>query len=133
MLFETFSVLPYIVASLAFFIVGSLWYMPLFGRAWSKEVGAGDGSQGGSMALPMIGQVVSSFVFALGVYAVVSLGKIADFGGSLLVTLALGLLVGFSVNSGKLLFQNKPKLFFIDSCYNLVGTFVVALILSLWK
>jgi len=125
-----FPVLPYIVASLAYFIISDLWYMPLFGRAWSKEVGAQGSSKG--MLPVLIGHFVSSFVFALAVYFLLAFGNLSGMRGALLMTLALGLLFGVASNAGKFLFQRKPRLFFIDSAFNLVAVFAVALILSLW-
>jgi hypothetical protein len=109
MVFESFAVLPYIVASAAYFLLGTIWYMPLFGRAWSKEVGAGDGSQGGNMAGPMLGQVASSFLFALGIYMIIGIGKLSGLGGALLVGLSVGLLVGFWSTRASSSFRESPS------------------------
>jgi hypothetical protein len=125
-----FPVLPYIIASLAYFLLADLWYMPLFGKVWSKEVGVA--SSGESMVGPILGHLVASFVFALSVYFLLRFGRLSGLGAALRITFALGLLFGIANNSGKFLFQRRPKLFFIDAAFNLVAVFVVALILSLW-
>jgi hypothetical protein len=131
----SFAFLPYIVASIVYFLIGWLWYTPLFGKAWSKEVGVsmGGGSGGGAMFLLMLGQLVSSFLYVLGVYMVLMLGKFYSFGGALTVGASVGGCFALSINSGKLLFQSKPRLFFIDAGYAIVGAFVAALILAFWK
>jgi hypothetical protein len=130
----SFAVLPYIVASIVYFVIGWLWYTPLFGKAWSKELGQSmGGGSGGGMFLRMLGQLVSSFLFVLGVYMVLMLGKFYSFHGALKVGASVGVFFAISLNSGKLLFQSKPRLFFIDAGYAIVGAFAAALILAFWK
>jgi hypothetical protein len=133
----TFAVLPYIVSSLVYYLIGALWYTPLFGKAWSKEVGI---SMGGDMAgargkfvASMFGQLVSTFLYVAGVYMIIMIGNFYSLGGALLAGGSVSVFFVLSVNSGKLFFQGKPKLFFIDAGYSIVGAFVAALILAFWR
>ncbi len=131
----SFAVLPYIVTSIVYFAIGALWYTPLFGKAWSKQVGMdmGGGGMGARFVLGMIGQLVSSFLYVAGVYMLLMIGNFYSLGGALIVGGSVSAFFVLSVNSGKLLFQGKPKLFFIDAGYGLVGAFVAAIILAFWK
>jgi hypothetical protein len=133
----SFAVLPYIVSSLAYFLIGALWYTPLFGKAWAKQVGRSmdGGMEGkrGQFVLMMLGQLVSSFLYVAGVYMLLMLGNFYSFGGALTVGAAVSAFFVLSVNSGKLLFQAKPKLFLIDAGYGVLGAFVAALILAFWR
>ena len=70
---SSFAVLPYIVTSIVYFAIGALWYTPLFGKAWAKQVGRSmEGSmegKWGEFVGGMVGQLVSSFLYVAGVYA----------------------------------------------------------------
>jgi hypothetical protein len=133
----TFAVLPYIVSSLAYFLIGALWYTPLFGKAWAKEVGmsmeGGMGAARGKFVLGMLGQLVSSFLYVAGVYMLLMVGNFYSLGGALTVGASVSVFFVLSVNSGKLLFLGKPKLFCIDAGYGIVGAFAAAMILAFWR
>jgi len=133
----TFAVLPYIVSSIVYFLIGALWYTPLFGKAWAKEVGmsmdGGMGAARGKFIAGMFGQLVSSFLYVAGVYMLLMIGNFYSLGGALIVGASVSVFFVLSVNSGKILFQGKPKLFFIDAGYAVVGAFAAALILAFWK
>ncbi len=134
---SSFAVLPYIVASIAYFAVGAIWYTPLFGKAWAKEVGRdmGGSMEGkwGQFVGGMIGQLVSSFLFAAGVYLVIMVGGWYGLGGALKAWASASAFFVLSVNSGKLFFQGRPRLFLIDAGYGIVGALVIALILGFWR
>jgi hypothetical protein len=131
----SFAVLPYIVSSLVYYAIGALWYTPLFGKAWAKQVGMdmGGGGMGAKFVLGMLGQLVSSFLYVAGVYMLLMVGNFYSFGGALIVGASVSAFFVFSVNSGKLLFQAKPKLFLIDAGYGVLGAFVAAIILAFWR
>ena len=132
---NTFAVLPFIVSGLVYFLIGWIWYTPLFGKTWAQESGISmTGSRSAAATiLPMVGQLVSSFLYALGVYLVLMLGNFYSLKGALIVAASVTAFFALSINSGKLLFNAKPKLYFIDVGYQAVGAVVVALILAFWK
>ena len=55
-----------IVAVVANFILGFIWYTPLFGKAWGKEMGMDPNEKpdGGAMAKGMISMIIGNFLFA---------------------------------------------------------------------
>jgi len=131
---SSFAVLPFIVASLAYYALGAIWYTPLFGKTWGKEVGHGmGGGIGQTFVWMMLGQLVSSFLYALGVYMVIMLGDFYSFKGAMIAGISVSAFFVLSINSGKALFQGKPVLFAIDAGYNILGAFMIALILAFWR
>ena len=58
--------LAILVAVVANFILGFLWYTPLFGKAWAKEMGFDTSVKpsGGEMAKGMVFMVVGNFLMA---------------------------------------------------------------------
>ncbi len=134
---SSFAVLPYIVTSIVYFAIGALWYTPLFGKAWAKQVGRSmEGSmegKWGEFVGGMVGQLVSSFLYVAGVYMLLMVGNYYSFGGALIVGASVSAFFVLSINSGKLMFQGKPKLFFIDAGYGVLGAFVSAIILAFWR
>jgi Protein of unknown function (DUF1761) len=128
-----FNVLAYIVAGIVYFLIGWLWYSPvLFVKPWSRETGVQMGGKKNPL-LPMLGQLVSTFLFTLGVYMVVMLGHFATFGGALVAGLSITVFFVLPINSGSLFFKSKAVLFWIEAGYQTVGSIVCALILALWK
>jgi hypothetical protein len=128
-----FNVWAYIVAGIVYYLIGWLWYSPvLFVKPWSRE--AGVQMQGGkSPVLPMICQLVSTFLFVLGIYMVVMLGNFEGVKGGLIAGISIALFFVLPVNSGNLFFKNKVLLFWIESGYQAAGSLVCALILAIWK
>jgi hypothetical protein len=130
-----FNFIAFIVASVVYFLIGWLWYSNvLFSKAWQRETGvAMGGGKATPPVLPMVGQFVSSALFALGIYMVVMLGCFSDVKGALITAVSI---IGFFVvpiNSGTLFFKNKPVLFFIEAGYQSFSAIVLAMILALWK
>ncbi len=128
-----------VVCAVASMVTGFLWYGPLFGKAWAREMGWGnlDSEQSKRMmekakvAYPQqfIGALIMAYVFA---------HVLAAFDSS---TVSMGLQgafwmwLGFIVplKWGDTLWSGKSKkLFSIDSFYYLVNLAVFAIILNLW-
>ena len=60
------NMIAVIIATVATFVLGFLWYTPLFGKAWAKEMGFDpeEKPDGGTMAKGMIFMVVGNFFLA---------------------------------------------------------------------
>jgi hypothetical protein len=134
--------LAVLVATIAAFIVGFVWYTPLFGKAWAKEMGfdmsrkptSGELTKG--MLLNVVGNFLMAYVFAHnnaawsfvpGMTELPLAGKIANAG--------IFTWLGFYVpqDFSKVAWGGKSwKLFFIDTGYHLVMLLVAATILMMW-
>ncbi|HEY0653694.1 MAG TPA: DUF1761 domain-containing protein [Chryseosolibacter sp.] len=135
--------LAVVVATIVSFIIGFVWYTPLFGKAWAKEMGftmdrkptSGELTKG--MLLNLIGNFFMAYVFAHNNEAwsfvpgmdEMSMGaKIANAG----IFTWLGFFVPQDLN--KVAWGGRSwKLFFIDTGYHLVMLLAAAAILMLWQ
>lgn len=120
------NLLAVFLGALAFFVVGAIWYGPLFGKAWKDLVGF----DGEKMAHPAVKHpvwLVMGLAFLLEMLVVLMLGHniartnpephvimmMATGFGGLIMAPAIGI---------NYLFQMRPgKLFAIDAGYMLVG------------
>lgn len=130
--------LALLVAAIAAFAVGALWYGPLFGKPWRALMNIPEGAPGmGSMKMPPMQAMVGGFIATLVLTFVLSM-----FIGAFGVTTALGAVVlavwiwlGFiaSVMLNSVFYEGRPwKLYFINASHYLVALVVAALILALW-
>ncbi len=121
------------------FIIGGLWYGPLFGKPWLKLLGWSqekiDGmKKKGGMGKAYAMQFVNSFVMAYVLAHVLEFAKT----DSLVMGLqgAFWCWLGFIATTfmGKVLWEGKPwKLYFIDTGHYLVNLLVMGAILALWR
>lgn len=124
--------LSVIVAAASGFVIGSLWYGPLFGKAWmrlsgmTKEKGAE-----ASMALTFGGAYVLNFIAATGI-ATVSADRAGIWfalhtgllGAVFFVAPALGIIY---------LFEQRPlKLWFINAGYQVLNFSAMGAIIGAW-
>jgi Protein of unknown function (DUF1761) len=130
---SNFNYLAYFVSAIVYFVIGFAWYSnKKFAKIWSKEAGVKMG--GKSMPIwPMVGQVISSLLYALGVYMVVMLSNSIDIKGATIACLSIIAFFVFPINSGNLFFTGKVKLFLLDAGYQAIGAIVMTLILTFWK
>ena len=131
------NLLAVVVAALAAWILGALWYSPLlFAKAWVKAHALTDEQlegmkkkAGPAYILSFIGFLVMAFVFSHIVHL--------THGGGLHwgALLGFGLWLGFAAPIGlmNMLYTNKrPATFVIDAGYQLVYLIVMGMILAAW-
>ena len=132
-----------LIAVVANFILGFLWYTPLFGKAWAKEMGFDMSVKppAGALAKGMIFMVIGNFFLAYvlahniaawsfvpGINTMPLAGKIAN---SAIFTW-LGFFV--PVDLSAVAWENKSwKLFFINTGYHLMMLSVASIILTVMR
>ena len=128
-----FNLWAILVAALASFLLGGLWYSPLlFAKAWQREAGLSDeqirsANMGLIFGLAFVLCLIASFVFAmfLGPRPPLALGLGAGFAAGLCWVSA-----SFGINY---LFERKSlKLFLINGGYHTLQFTLIGLILALW-
>lgn len=128
-----FNLWAVLVAALASFLLGGLWYSPLlFAKVWQREAGLSDAqlqnaNMGMIFGLAFVLCLIASFVFALflGPRPPLALGLGAGFAAGLCWVSA-----SFGVNY---LFERKSlKLFLINGGYHTLQFTLIGLILALW-
>jgi len=131
--FSNINWLSVIVACIAAYVIGALWYSPLlFSKSWQKEVGLSDEALknvnmvrtfGTSFVLQFISAVLMDMFMGIEVTLVdgVIVGAIVGVGW-----------VGTSLGTNYLFSQKSLKLFLIDAGYFMVWFIAVGAILGAW-
>lgn len=130
-----------LVAVVANFILGFIWYTPLFGKAWANEMGFDTSIKptGAEMAKGMIFMVIGNFflayVFAHNIAAWSFVPGMEDMSPTVsIMNTAIFTWLGFylPVDIGIVTWEKKSwKLFFINTGYHFVMLLVASLILTL--
>ncbi|MEI9917519.1 MAG: DUF1761 domain-containing protein [Bacteroidota bacterium] len=135
--------LAIVIATVANFFFGFLWYTPLFGKAWAKELGiemtgkppAGALAKG--MIMNLIGNFLMAYVFAHNNAAwsyVPDMDKMSTIG--IIMSSAIFTWLGFYVPTdlNTVAWENKSwKFFSINTFYHLGCTLIAATILTVMK
>ena len=120
-----------LVAALSAFVLGGIWYGPLFKQAWCREAGVDPN------AAPKHPARVFGGAFVLALVAAIAFAWLLGPAPSLHLGLHHGLLVGacfvatsFGINYG--FAQRSLKLWLIDGGYHTLQFLLYGLILGLW-
>lgn len=132
-----------LVTVVANFILGFIWYTPLFGKAWAKEQGFDmtvkppKGAIAKGMIFMVIGNFLMAYVFAHNIAAWTYVPEMNEMAASgTILNSAIFTWLGFflPVDLSAVSWENKSwKLFFINTGYHLATLLVAATILTLWK
>jgi len=124
--------------SIVVFIIGWLWYGPLFGKMWMKlsNISAADVAKAkkkgmaGKLVLNFVGTLVTAFVFAK---ILASVGAASAVAGAVTgFWIWLGFLAATTL-LGSVLWENKPwGLFVLNGLYWLVSLLVMGALLVAW-
>ena len=135
--FEHVNMWAVLVAGVAYFMIGSVWFSGLFGKTWVAEIERhGVKMQrpaGGQIAAMMAASLAYNIVTAAGVsFLVYVIGTATVVAG-----LKLGLFIGLCFAATSMLTaynweSRSTKLSMIDVGYPLIGIIVCSIILSIW-
>lgn len=125
------------------FFIGFIWYTPLFGKVWGREMGH-DMTQKPpasllvkGMLFMIIGNFMFAFVFAHNIAAwsfVPGMDQVSPAVSALNAAFFTWLGFYFPGHLGSTVWEKKSwTLFFINSGYNLVSLLAAAFILCYWK
>ena len=132
-----------LVAVVINFILGFIWYTPLFGKAWGREMGFDPNMQPEKstmmkgMAFMVIGNFLFAYVFAHNIAAwqfVPGMDQMSPAASAL--NAAIFTWLGFYLPGelGATVWEKKSwKLFGINTGYHLASLLIVAFILTYWK
>jgi len=136
------NVVAVLVATVASFILGFIWYAKLFAKPWTREMGYDPNMRPDSktmvkgMALTVVGNFLFAWVLAFYLAGWKFIPGTSELGTlSFAINSALSVWIGFflPVHLSRVVWEKHSwKLFFINSGYHLVATGVVALILAYW-
>ena len=124
-------------AAIANMVVGSLWYGPVFGKAWrrmmnfseqdmrSMKMTAGQAMVGGFITALLMAYVLAHFVSLVGVVTRADAFQLAFWSW-------LGLIA--TTQAGSVLWEGKSwKLFFLNTAQSLISIVIMVMILAHWQ
>ena len=121
------------VATLAFFAVGAIWYTALFGKIWQREVGLSEEQLAGGRNM----MLVMGTCFVLEFIVCLTVGHMFDFlepsdRAKMMIALGLALGVMMPATGINYLYQRKSlKLFLVDSGHFVAGMAAVGAVFVL--
>ena len=123
------------VSALSAFMIGGLWYGPLFGKAWQSLSGLSDADiQSGHPSKIYGGAFVLNVIAAFGMGMVLQLHPSPDLASGFNVGLLIGLAFVATTFGINYLFAQKPlRLYLIDAGYMVVLMTVMGSILGVWR
>ena len=130
--FSHLNIWPILVAAVSGFILGAIYYGPLFGKAWQKEVGLSDAEVSSGAAQTFIPSfllaIVASFTLAL------FMGDHLGWKNGLIIGLTAGIGIAVTANTTNQLFERRSvKLMLINAGYWVLNLGIMGVILGAWR
>jgi len=128
-----------VVAGLAAWALGAIWYSALFQKPWLKEMGftqemLAAGAAKGGMKKTMIGGALSAMVTAWVMSYDVAAWKVDTVAFAIPFAFCIWLGYVAMVQLDSVLYERRSwKLFFINTSYRLCAVMITAVVLALWK
>lgn len=122
------------VAGLAYFILGGLWFTPLFGKLWDKAVGFNRPEKWRPSAIYYIGPLVGCFVAAFSIALLINIVQPETLSGSLSIGLIVGLGIGATITTVNAISPNMPHpgiYAMVTGSYHLTGLILCSAIIYL--
>jgi hypothetical protein len=135
--FTNINILAVIVSTVAYYVLGGLWYSPfLFGNYWDRAIGFERPKKWKSPILSYIMPFIGCLVVSIAVALIMQLVHFASITNAIVFGIILG--IGFSVSISMVNAvtpkMEKPIMYgLVTGIYHLVGTIIVILINYAWK
>lgn len=123
-------IIAVVLAALAFFALGGLWYTVLFGKMWRDEMGITDEQMEGASPMPMqfAWSILASLVIAF------TLSKLIGEAGTeygIKVGAGTGAGIGAAILAQNYVYESKtPRFFAINAAYVVVGLGIMGTIIG---
>lgn len=135
-LFSHLNWLAILVAGVAYFLLGAIWYSFIFKNAWIKASGvnANDPNMKKGVAQTMLASLVLMIITSLGLALfLLKIEGAANWMSGAKVGLVAGVCFSATAISISYLYEKRPwMLHFINAGYNVAGCVVAGVILSVW-
>ena len=136
-LFSHINWLAVIVASVAYFIIGGLWYSKiLFGTRWAnlQKIDMADPGMKKGVAAIMFYSFLLMLLNVVGLAILVVRLDLTMISSGVKLGLVTGLFFCFTALGISFLYERKPAaLYFISGGYQLLGNIIAAIILVVWR
>jgi hypothetical protein len=121
-----------IIATFAYYILGAVWFTPLFGKSYDKATGVQRAKNHKWPMIYYIGPFISSFVVAIATALLIYVLHIQQLSDALMLGVIVGIGYASSISFNNSIAPNMPKpLLFgaVTGAYHLVGIILVAAII----
>ena len=133
-MFHDINWLAVVVAGLAFFILGAIWYSALFGKAWARFADIDWENPGGNMPAIFGSTLVLEILAAAVLASLVNLTGHEGWQVGLHLGLMIGIGIVFPVIAINNLYQRKPLgLIAIDARHMALGLAIAGTIVAAWR
>ena len=131
--FAAVSWLGALIAGIAFFAIGGVWYGPLFGDQWMRATGmTEERARESNLVMIFGGTLVLEVIAAVGLSAI--LGEDVAPPAGALAGLWVGLLVAVPVLLVQALYERKTMILWaLNGGYNVVGFVLMGLVLAFFQ
>jgi len=128
--------LAVLTAGLVYFMLGGLWFTPLFGKFWDRSIGFERPEKWRPTPAYYIGPLVGCLIASLSTAFLLHFIQPASLGKALMIGGILGLGYGATITSVNAISPaiRKPALFsLVTGSYHALGLTICAAILHLWR
>jgi len=124
-----------ICAAAAYWIIGAIWYMALFGKTWAAAIERhGVKLERTGMAAKMIGNFLCNLVAATIMARLIGRTGITELGYGLKLGAGVGLGFCATALTVQYLWESKPfKVWLIDASHHFFGCIALGGILAVWR
>ena len=131
--YEGLNYLAILVVTIAGFLLGGVWYGPLFAKAWMAEVGKTEADLKGGPA-PFVISFVTAFVTAVVLAVLVNTMGISTAGDGIALGLYAGLgFIATGMGSDMAFRGDSVKLWAIQSGYRVAYSVIMGWVLAVWR
>ena len=130
---DDLSIVGIIIAALAFFVLGGVWYTVLFGKLWRAEMGISEEEAAGMSPNPLmfVWSILVALVIAVTLAKLISESSV-EYG--LKVGLGVGAGVGAAILAQNYVYESKSVRFFaINAGYVVVGLTLMGAIIGAFQ
>ncbi len=134
--FSELNWLHILVAAIAYFLLGAIWYSPLFGKRWIayQKIDMNDPEAKKGAATIMFFSFIIMFLTTIGLAVLVFRLELEEAMSGIKLGLFTGLLFSAAAISISYLYVKKPLgLHLIDGLYHVLGQVIAAVILCIWR
>lgn len=135
-MFSHLNWLAILVAAVAYFALGAIWYSFLFRNAWIKHSGVNvnDPNAKKGMGQMMLTSFVLTVICCLGLAMFIGkVGELVTWMSGAKVGLVAGVCFSATAICNSYLYEKRPfGLHLINSGYNVVGCVIAGIIISVW-
>lgn len=128
--------LAILVASLAYFFLGAIWYSFLFQKPWIRllKIDVNDAKMKSGVAAIMVGSFIMMFVTSIVLAMFTVAMDFHHWQDGFHLGFMTGLGIAFTSMAINMLYEKKPVgLYFINGGYQLLGNIIVGVILAVWR